>query len=128
MSSNNSTVSFEKTQYNHLPYKFEAGTPNIAGVIGLGSAIEYFQKALTLPNLTNEYALNSIFEAKREICDWNDIDNLEIPIISDISAIYPNPFNASLNVVQLNFRGAFESHVGVTADLVLSVKIVSEIT
>jgi len=34
-------VSFEKTTYNDLPYKFEAGTPNIAGVIGLGSAIDY---------------------------------------------------------------------------------------
>lgn len=34
-------VSFEKTSYNDLPYKFEAGTPHIAGVIGLGSAIDY---------------------------------------------------------------------------------------
>ncbi len=38
------SVSFEKTEYNVLPYKFEAGTPNIAGVIGLGAAIEYVQK------------------------------------------------------------------------------------
>jgi len=36
-----SSVSFEKTIYNKLPYKFEAGTPNIAGVIGLGAAIDY---------------------------------------------------------------------------------------
>ena len=35
------SVSFEKTQYNELPYKFEAGTPNIAGSIGLGAAIDY---------------------------------------------------------------------------------------
>ena len=35
------SVSFEKTSYNDLPYKFEAGTPNIAGVIGLGAAIDY---------------------------------------------------------------------------------------
>lgn len=35
------TVTFEKTTYNDLPYKFEAGTPNIAGVIGFGTAIEY---------------------------------------------------------------------------------------
>ncbi|MBI4443757.1 MAG: cysteine desulfurase [Acidobacteria bacterium] len=35
------TVSFEKTTYNTLPYKFEAGTPHIAGVIGLGAAVDY---------------------------------------------------------------------------------------
>jgi len=34
-------VTFEKTLYNDLPYKFEAGTPNISGVIGLGEAIKY---------------------------------------------------------------------------------------
>lgn len=35
-------VTFEKTTYNELPYKFEAGTPNIAGVIGLGAAVDYW--------------------------------------------------------------------------------------
>jgi len=35
------TVTFEKTTYNALPHKFEAGTPNIAGVIGFGAAIDY---------------------------------------------------------------------------------------
>ncbi len=36
-----SLVTFEKTHYNVLPYKFEAGTPDIAGAIGLGAAIDY---------------------------------------------------------------------------------------
>ncbi|MCK4882494.1 MAG: cysteine desulfurase [Candidatus Omnitrophica bacterium] len=35
------SVTFEKTTYNVLPYKLEAGTPNVAGVIGLGAAIDY---------------------------------------------------------------------------------------
>jgi cysteine desulfurase/selenocysteine lyase len=35
------SVSFEKTQYNELPYKFEAGTPHISGAIGMGAAIDY---------------------------------------------------------------------------------------
>lgn len=35
------TVTFEKTTWNQLPYKFEAGTPHIAGVIGLGAAVEW---------------------------------------------------------------------------------------
>jgi len=38
------SVTFEKTEYNQLPYKFEAGTPNISGVIGLGVAIDFMQK------------------------------------------------------------------------------------
>jgi len=37
------SVSFEKTVYNDLPYKFEAGTPDIAGAIGLGAALEYLE-------------------------------------------------------------------------------------
>jgi cysteine desulfurase / selenocysteine lyase len=36
-----SSVTFEKTSYNAVPYKFEAGTPNIGGVVGFGAAIDY---------------------------------------------------------------------------------------
>jgi cysteine desulfurase/selenocysteine lyase len=35
------SVSFEKTTYNDLPYKFEAGTPDMAGAVGLGAALDY---------------------------------------------------------------------------------------
>ncbi len=38
------TVSFEKTTYNQLPWKFEAGTPHIAGAIGLGAALRYLSQ------------------------------------------------------------------------------------
>ncbi len=37
------SVTFEKTLFNRIPYKFEAGTPNIAGAIGLGVAVDYVQ-------------------------------------------------------------------------------------
>ena len=37
------SVSFDETVYNQLPYKFEAGTPNIAGAIGMGVAIDYME-------------------------------------------------------------------------------------
>jgi len=37
------TVTFEGSTWNDLPYKFEAGTPNIAGAVGLGAAIDYIQ-------------------------------------------------------------------------------------
>jgi cysteine desulfurase/selenocysteine lyase len=38
------TVTFEKTTFNQLPWKFEAGTPHIAGAIGLATAIDYLEK------------------------------------------------------------------------------------
>jgi cysteine desulfurase/selenocysteine lyase len=44
------SVSFEKTTYNALPYKFEAGTPNMAGVIGMATALDYVT-AIGLPNI-----------------------------------------------------------------------------
>jgi cysteine desulfurase/selenocysteine lyase len=37
------TVSFEKTTYNELPWKFEAGTPNISGAVGLAAAMDYLE-------------------------------------------------------------------------------------
>jgi len=52
-----SSVTFEKTIYNEVPYKFEAGTPNIAGVYGLGAALEYVEQ-IGLANIASyEHAL-----------------------------------------------------------------------
>jgi cysteine desulfurase / selenocysteine lyase len=51
------SVSFEKTTYNVLPYKFEAGTPNIAGVVGFGAAIDYLQRFDRAAVLEHEDAL-----------------------------------------------------------------------
>jgi cysteine desulfurase / selenocysteine lyase len=53
-------VSFEKTTYNALPLKFEAGTPNIAGVIGLGAAID----------LLNSLGMNNIAEYESQLADY----------------------------------------------------------
>ena len=61
------SVSFEKTTYNELPHKFEAGTPNIAGGIALGAAIDYLNH-LGLDNIAAheqdllEYATNALLE------------------------------------------------------------------
>ena len=51
------TVSVEKSTWNDLPYKFEAGTPNIADAIGLGAAIEYVTAIGLEPIATHEAAL-----------------------------------------------------------------------
>ena len=61
------TVTFEKTTYNDLPYKFEAGTPDMAGAIGLAAAIDYVL-GLGLRNIRQaehdlmSYALNTLTE------------------------------------------------------------------
>ena len=54
-----SLVTFEKTHYNVLPYKFEAGTPHIAGVIGLGAAVDYLQALDWKRVAAHEHALLS---------------------------------------------------------------------
>ncbi|MEN3337596.1 MAG: cysteine desulfurase / selenocysteine lyase [Acidobacteriota bacterium] len=55
------SVTFEKTTYNAVPYKFEAGTPNIGGVVGFGAAIDYLagidrEAALAHEDAVLEYA------------------------------------------------------------------------
>jgi cysteine desulfurase/selenocysteine lyase len=64
-----SSVSFEKTTYNAVPYKFEAGTPNIAGAIGLGVAIEYLLAV----------GLDAIAAWERELLEYATRKLLEIP-------------------------------------------------
>ena len=54
------SVTFEKTTYNTLPYKFEAGTPNIAGTIGLGAAIDY----------VNQIGIERIARYEHELLDY----------------------------------------------------------
>lgn len=55
-----SSVTFEKTIFNDLPYKFEAGTPNIAGVIALGTAIDYL----------NSIGMSSIISYEKELSNY----------------------------------------------------------
>jgi cysteine desulfurase/selenocysteine lyase len=54
------TVTFEKTTYNDLPHKFEAGTPNIVGGIGLGAAIDY----------VNNIGLESIAQQENDLLHY----------------------------------------------------------
>ena len=54
------SVRFEETQYNDLPYKFEAGTPNISGAVGLGKAIDFI----------NEVGLAKIIEHEDNLLDY----------------------------------------------------------
>jgi cysteine desulfurase/selenocysteine lyase len=58
------TVSFAGTTFNQLPYKFEAGTPDIAGAIGLGAAIDYLQSLDRIAAAEHEQALLAYAEQK----------------------------------------------------------------
>jgi cysteine desulfurase/selenocysteine lyase len=51
------TVGFDRTTFNALPYKFEAGTPNITGIIGLGTAIDYLERIDFAALAAHEHAL-----------------------------------------------------------------------
>jgi cysteine desulfurase/selenocysteine lyase len=59
-----SSVTFENTTYNTLPYKFEAGTPHVEGVIGLGAAIDYVNAIGLEAIAANEHALLDYATAK----------------------------------------------------------------
>ncbi|MFC1509020.1 SufS family cysteine desulfurase [Candidatus Omnitrophota bacterium] len=62
-------VTFDKTTYNELPHKFEAGTPNIAGAVGLGAALDYI----------NRIGFDSAAQYEREVF-WYAVNKLsEIP-------------------------------------------------
>lgn len=80
-------VSFEKTEYAPLPHKFEAGTPNIAGVIGLDAAISYLlslglDKISAYENYLLEYATNKL----QELPGYKILGNssAKVPVISFI--------------------------------------------
>lgn len=58
------SVSFDGTSYNQLPYKFEAGTPDIAGVIALGAAVDYLQSIDRIGAAAHEQQLLEYAETK----------------------------------------------------------------
>ncbi|MBK9097579.1 MAG: cysteine desulfurase [bacterium] len=64
-----SKVTFEETTYNELPHKFEAGTPDIAGAIGLGAAIEY----------VNKVGIENIKEHEQSLLDYATRQIAEVP-------------------------------------------------
>jgi len=65
------SVTFERTEYNELPWKFEAGTPHIIGAIGLGAAIDYVQSIGYDVIRTHEDAL--LGYALRELSKINSV-------------------------------------------------------
>ncbi|OQA55842.1 MAG: Cysteine desulfurase [Candidatus Omnitrophica bacterium ADurb.Bin277] len=63
------SVTFDQTIYNRIPYKFEAGTPHIAGVIGLGAAVDYLR----------EIGLDKIAAYEHELLEYGTKKLMEVP-------------------------------------------------
>ena len=96
-----STVTFKKTEYADLPHKFEAGTPNIAGVIGFGAAIEYM----------NSIGFDNIEVYEKELLDYAT-DNLKK--IENIK-IYGDVDN-KISVISFNIGNHHPSDIGSILD------------
>lgn len=65
------SVSFEQTTYNQLPFKFEAGTPNIAGAIGLGAAIDFVNGLDT--NIIQQHEKNLLEYTEAALNNMSDV-------------------------------------------------------
>jgi cysteine desulfurase/selenocysteine lyase len=100
------SVSFEKTTYNVLPYKFEAGTPHIAGAVGLGAAIDYFQSVGPEGAFAHEDALlRHATERLREIPGVRIVGNARHKSAA-ISFVVDDPPLSALDVAaKLNLEG-----------------------
>ena len=96
-----SEVSFNGTTFNDLPYKFEAGTPNITGVISLGAAID----------LVNEIGLNKIASWEHDLLSYATQRLMEIPGIK----IYGEAAEKS-SVISFNIDGIHSYDLGMLMD------------
>ncbi|MBX9587182.1 MAG: cysteine desulfurase [Gammaproteobacteria bacterium] len=94
-------VTFTHSTYNDLPYKFEAGTPNIAGVIGLGAAIDYLN-ALDFSSI-NKYEQQLLAYATEKLLSFDDLRIIgeaenKAPVISFVlGTIHPHDIGTILD-------------------------------
>ena len=96
-----SDVTFSKTTYADLPHKFEAGTPNIAGVIAFGKAIDYL----------NEIGLDNIEQYEKSLLDYANSKLKEI----DGLKIYGDSKNKT-SVISFNIDGIHSYDIGSILD------------
>ena len=94
-------VSMEKSTWNDLPWKFEAGTPNIAQVIGLGASIDYL----------NKIGMRNIVLHEKELIDYAQTQLMQIPEIT----IYGNTKNKG-GIISFNLRNVHPHDVSQILD------------
>ncbi len=95
------TVTFAHTTYNHLPFKFEAGTPNIAGAIGLSAAIDYLNQLDRTATAEHEASLLAYTLERARDCEGL------IPV---------SKAKHMAGVFSFNIEGAHPSDVGMLLD------------
>ncbi len=95
------SVTFERTEYNVLPYKFEAGTPDIAGIVGLGAAIDY----------VNSIGLDAIAAYEHELLEYA---TAAVSQLKGVRIIGTAPQKAS--VISFVVDGAHPHDVGTILD------------
>lgn len=96
-----SSVSFEKTTFNDLPFKFEAGTPHVEGAVGTAAAIKFF----------TELNIEDVFAHEQKLMNQLNEGLLSIPDI--------NLFGTAKNkaaIVSFNLKGAHHSDIGQILD------------
>jgi cysteine desulfurase / selenocysteine lyase len=96
-----STVDFEKTTYNTLPFKFEAGTPHVEGAVGTDAAIQFF----------NSLGIENAFSHEQQLL------KLATEKLSEISEVqFFGTAQSKAAILSFNLKGAHHSDVGQILD------------
>ena len=93
------TVSFSGTTFNQLPYKFEAGTPDIAGVIGFGAAIDYLNQLDRVAAAAHEQALLVYAEEKARVTEGLELIGTSVRKTSVMSFLLKGAHPADVGVL-----------------------------
>ncbi len=96
-----SAVSFELTTYNDLPFKFEAGTPNVEGAVGTDTAIEFFK----------QFKIEDVFNHEKNLYEQASTELKKIPG----TQIFGDNDNKAA-ILSFNLKGAHHSDVGQILD------------
>jgi cysteine desulfurase/selenocysteine lyase len=101
-------VSFEESTWNNIPYKFEAGTPNIAQAIGLGAAIDYLN-TIGMENIQNhekeltKYAVEQVSQIKNIMIHGTSNDKSGV-ISFNIKDVHPQDLTQFLDQDNIAIR------------------------
>jgi cysteine desulfurase / selenocysteine lyase len=95
------SVTFEKTEYNDIPYKFEAGTPNIAGAIALGAALDY----------VSSIGIPAIAAHERDLLDYATLQLSRIPGLRIIGTA-----REKASIVSFTLEGVHPHDIGTILD------------